>query len=55
MLLIKESVLSLDEIMTQHQFSFLQIACKHLKPFMTQPLNISFDKFGIWLQAIGSI
>jgi len=28
---MKESVLSMDEITTQHQFFYFQITCKHKK------------------------
>ena len=37
MLLMKESVF------------YFQIACKYWTSFMTDPLNIIFDDFGIWL------
>ena len=47
--LLSESVLSLKEKTTQHWFSYFQIACKYLKYFMTNPLNIIFYNFGIWL------
>jgi len=36
---MKESVLSLEEITTEHQCSY----------FYDSPLNISFVKFDIWL------
>jgi len=40
--------LSLEE-KQQHNigFSYFQTACKYLKSFMTDPLNIIFDTFGI--------
>ena len=44
---MKESVLSFDEKTTQPWFSFFQIAGKLL--FKTNPLNIIFDDFSIWL------
>jgi len=44
---MKESVLSLNEITTEHWFSCLQIALKYFKSFMTQPLKIIFDHLGI--------
>ena len=49
MLLMRESVLSLKEKTTQPWFSYFQIACMYLKYFMTDPLNIIFDNFNIWL------
>ena len=45
--LLSESVLSLKEKTTQHWFSYFQIACKYLKYFMTDPLNMIFYDFGI--------
>jgi len=47
MLLIKGSVLSLKEKTTQPWFSYFQIACKYLKYFMTDALNIIYDDFDI--------
>ena len=44
---MKESVLNLKEKTTQHWFSYFQIARQYLKSFMTDPLNIIFDDFGI--------
>jgi len=49
MLVMKESVLSLNEKITQHWFSYFQIVSKYSKSFMTDPLNIIFDDFGRWL------
>ena len=37
---MKVSVLSLKEKATQHCSSYFQIACKYIKSFMTNPLNI---------------
>jgi len=45
---MKESVLILKEKTAQHWFSYFQIACKYLKYFMTDPLNISFDHFSMF-------
>ena len=48
MLLLLESVLSLKEkATTQHWFSYFQIDRKYLKYFITHPLNIIIDDFGI--------
>ena len=47
MLLMKDSVLCLKEKTTQHWFSYFQIAHKYQTSFMSDPLNIFFDDFGI--------
>ena len=47
MLLKKEIVFNLKEKTTQHWVFFCQIACKYLRCFMTDSLNIIFDDFGI--------
>ena len=49
---MNESVLSLKEKTTQHWFSYLQIARKYLQSFMTDPLNIIFDDFGIMMSRL---
>ena len=45
---MKEPVLSLKEKTTQYWFSYFKIACKYSKSFMTDPLNIILDDFGVW-------
>ena len=48
MWLIEESGLSLKEKITQHWFSYVPTNCMQvLKPFMTDPLTITFDDSGI--------
>jgi len=50
MLPIKESMLCLKEKTTQHWFSYFQNAQNkymYEQYFMTDPLNIIFDDFGI--------
>jgi len=47
MLLVKESVLSFEEKITQLWFSYFQIAGKYFKSFKTNLLNIIFDDFSI--------
>ena len=47
MLLMKEFVLSLKKTAIQRWLSYFQIACKYKKYFMTHPLNIIFEYFGI--------
>ena len=49
MLPLKKSVLSLKERRKTHWFSYLQFSSKSYKSFMTDPLNIVFDKFGLFL------
>ena len=44
---MKESLLSFEEKTTQPWFTYFQIAAKY--SFKTNPLNISFDDFSIWL------
>ena len=51
---MKVLVLSLKEKTTQHWFSYFQIACKYLKSFMTNPLNISLTIFVYDCSNIGS-
>ena len=47
MLFIKKFVLSKEENKTQHLFSYIQTARKYSLSFKTDPLNITFDHFGI--------
>jgi len=49
MLLRKDSELSWKEKTRQHWISNFQISHKHQTSFMTDPLNIIFDNFGIGL------
>ena len=44
-----ESVLSLKEETIQHWFSYFQIACKYLKSYLTDLINIIFDNFSIMI------
>ena len=46
---MKESVLSFEEKTTQPWFSYFQIADKYYNYFKTNPLNVIFDDFNIWL------
>jgi len=46
---IKSGLRLKEKNLTQHWFSYFQTACKHLKSFMTDPLNIIFDDFSTWL------
>jgi len=49
MLLMKESVFSLKEKITQDWFSYFKIAHKYQKSFMTDPLNLIFDESSLRL------
>jgi len=46
---MKEFVLSFEEKITQPCFTYFQIAGKYQTSFKTNPLNIIFDDFSIWL------
>ena len=46
---MKEFVLSFKEKITQPCFTYFQIAGKYQTSFKTNPLNIIFDDFSIWL------
>ena len=46
---MKESVLSFEEKTTQPWFTYFQIPGKYQTYFKTNPLNIIFDDFSVWL------
>ena len=46
---MKESVLSFEEKTTQPWFTYFQITGKYQTYFKTNPLNIIFDDFSVWL------
>jgi len=46
---MKGSVLGFEEKTAQPWFTYFQIAGKYKNSFQTNPLNIIFDDFSIWL------